>query len=424
MYQCPFAKRKIQLSEIRSMPKPFRLLDDPICRRLWLIGVGLNVVRWLEMLAFSLYALEVSGSPFLVALTAFARLLPLSLSAWLSAWSNGFDRRHVMTGILVCLTAVDATLLILAVTGSLNLVWLLAASLVAGLCWSFENPLRRTMLVEAAGAERASESTGLEAASNQATRALGPAIGGALIAGVGLEGVVLLGVLLHAAGLAATFGLPSGLAGPRVANQTPGRALMAGLDYVRRHRLLQGTLAITFILNMWGFPYVALAPVIGERVFDLSPLGTGLLLATEATGGMIASIALVMVARPPHYVRLYSLGAFGFGLFTMTMGFWSAALPAYLALFLAGIGMACFNAMQLTVPLLASPPELRVRVMGLVTVFIASSPIGLLHAGLLAEWLGAQTAQIVIGVEGLAMFLLAYRIWPELLSTKPPEPLS
>lgn len=405
------------------MRQPLTLLRDPVCRRIWLAGVAINVVRWLEFLAFALFALEMTGSPFLVALTGFARLIPLLFGAVLSAWIEGMDRRRVMLAVMMLLTAVDLFLLALTLLNMLTVGWLLAASFLAGIAWSFENSLRRTMLAEAAGTDRLGEIMALEAASNQATRMLGPAIGGVFVATIGLGGVFTFAVIMHGLGWWAMSGLPQKLAGSQRQAISLFAMLHDGIRYVRRHRLVQGSLAVTFIVNMWGFPYVSLAPVIGERVFDLTPVGTGLLLATEAAGGLIGSILIMMLATPTQFARIYSLGALIFIAALSTLGFWGMAPPAFLLLFVAGFGMAGFNSMQVTIPLLATPNDLKVRVMGLLTVCIGSSPLGFLHAGWLAEWLGSQNAQLIIGFEGVLALLFAFWRWPELLYRQPPTPV-
>ena len=64
--------------------------------------------------------------------------------------------------------------------------------------------------------------------------------------------------------------------------------------------------------------------------------------------------------------------------------------------------------------MMSAPPELRSRVMGVLSVSIGTGPLGVLHLGALASWLGAATAVSIIGVEGLIALTIAILIWPEL----------
>ena len=77
--------------------------------------------------------------------------------------------------------------------------------------------------------------------------------------------------------------------------------------------------------------------------------------------------------------------------------------------------VACFSAMQSTLVLLCAPPEVRGRMMGVLTVCIGSGPVGFFHLGLLADRFGASTAVAIMTVEGLVMIAIALRVWPELV---------
>jgi MFS family permease len=125
-------------------------------RRIWLAGVAVGVVRWLEMLAFALWGLAATGSPLVVATLALARLLPLLLLAVpLSALLEGRDRRRVMLAALAAMLTSSALMLVAALVDLLSLPLLLAAAFANGIFWTIEQPVRRTLFVETAGLERA-----------------------------------------------------------------------------------------------------------------------------------------------------------------------------------------------------------------------------------------------------------------------------
>ena len=76
-----------------------------------------------------------------------------------------------------------------------------------------------------------------------------------------------------------------------------------------------------------------------------------------------------------------------------------------------GISGACFAVMQTTLIYRTVAPEMRSRMLGLVSVCIGVGPIGFLQLGLLAEAFGARTAIIIIAIEGLAALLLTAPLW-------------
>ena len=72
--------------------------------------------------------------------------------------------------------------------------------------------------------------------------------------------------------------------------------------------------------------------------------------------------------------------------------------------------------MQTTLIYLYAPPDMRSRMLGLLSVCIGVGPIGFLHLGLLADAIGAQWATVVTGIETLLALALTWRWWRVLLS--------
>ena len=103
-------------------------------------------------------------------------------------------------------------------------------------------------------------------------------------------------------------------------------------------------------------------------------------------------------------------------------------LPGFTTLMLglvgAGFAGAGFSTMQSTLAYLASPEEMRGRLLGLITICIGSGLIGFANIGLMADWYGAPTALIIIAVEGTLPMLLIGIAWKELRLTTPPFSLN
>ena len=89
-------------------------------------------------------------------------------------------------------------------------------------------------------------------------------------------------------------------------------------------------------------------------------------------------------------------------------------VPLLWMLFVTGLGGAAFSSMQSTLVFLTASPEVRSRMMGVLSVCIGTGPIGFAHLGLLADWLGAPTAVTIIALEGLVALVVAGLVWPEL----------
>ncbi|MCS6778397.1 MAG: MFS transporter [Geminicoccaceae bacterium] len=398
-----------------------RVLGDRTARRIWLAGLAIGVVRWLEMLAFALWALETTRSPVAVAATSFARLLPLLLlGVPLTGLLEARDRRRVVQAGVLAMLATSLAMLAASLGDRLGLPLLLAAAFANGIFWTIEQPVRRTLLGETVGLEHAAASMGLEAASAQLTRLLGTVAGGAVVAFLGLDGVFLAAAALYALALAALIGARP--ASRRARRPGPARdgGLWDGLAAVRRDRLLLGAVLVTLIFNLWGFPWTALAPVIAERRFGLDPAAIGLLLGVDGLAGVLAALWIVARARPTAFRRIYTGGVASLMLGVIGYALAPSPLLALPCLFAAGAGMAGFSAMQMTIPLAAAPPALRLRVLGVVTTAIGTAPLGFLLVGLLGERLGPQPALLSIAGLGLAATALLVLWIPELIAAGPP----
>ena len=391
------------------------LLAVPAFRTVWAVGALGGVVRWIEMLAFAVYIFDISHSPFLVAMVALARMLPLAFFGTVAgALADRIDRQKIVLGGLIVLCFVALLLAWLAHSGRLEIWHLLVGSLINGFYWSTDMPVRRTLLGAIAGAERTAAAMALDASTNSLTRALGPATGGLLVAFTGLPGALLLGAGLYAAAILMMLLLPRQDGGGLAGDFSLWRALKEGLSYARNDRAILGVMIVTVIFNVWVFPYTSMIAVIGRDDLGLGPFNVGLLMSMEGAGAFIGAIAVAFLGAPRSYGRIYLYGAIIAEFCLMLFAISPIPVVSGLILLIAGIGAGCFSSMQATLILLLAPPEVRGRLMGTLAACIGLGPLGFAHLGLMADWLGAVPAVTIMGLEGLCAFLLAWLFWPEI----------
>ena len=421
--RCPLFWRAIRtdgvVPSIKDPPalagKGEPLLRDPAFLRLWLAGGVTGVLRWLELLAVSVYVLQTTGSPFLVALMMFLRMAPMFLFGIpAGALADRYDRKHLLIIGLLVLAGTAAALALVAFLDRIALWQIALGTFLNGMFWASEFPVRRIMLGEIAGALRLSRAMALESATSNATRMVGPALGGVLIATIGLYGVYALGAVLYLACVVLVLPISYRGSGSGIVGASLLTMLGEGWRFARAQRLIVGTLAVTVIVNLWGFAYVTMVPVIGEQVLGLSPILIGVLMSTEGLGAVIGALLVARYDHPAQYTRIYtgSSAAFLLGVLAFALSTW---FPLSLVLILiCGIGIAGFAVMQTTIVFLAAPAPVRSRVMGIVTVAIGAGPIGMLYVGVLADWLGAPAAVALIALQGLIALGLTAWYWPEM----------
>ena len=395
--------------------RPLDLLRDGRFLRLWLAGGFIGTMRWLEILVFAVYTLEVTGSALAVALMMLARALPMFLfGAITGVIAERINRKAMMIFVLFGACAVSATLGGLAITGRIEIWHVALGAFLSGLVWTMEFPVRRTMLGELAGRHGVGAAMSLDSATSNGTRMLGPALGGLLFETVGLPGAYLLGAALYGLGGAAILSLDYVSSAARARDESLFSSIAAGLSYIRGNRAMVGMLAVTVIMNLWGFPFAAMVPVIGRDVLDLSALPIGVLMSAEGAGAFVGALIIAALVRPAQFNRIYLYGSFLMLISIIVFSFSSRYAVSLGVLFIAGLGAAGFSAMQTAIMFTLAPPEMRGRVMGVLSVCIGASPLGMLHIGLMARLLSAPTAVLLVAVEGVVALALAAVLWREI----------
>jgi MFS family permease len=385
--------------------------SEPDFWRLWFVGLVVFTVRWLETVAVGVVVYQRTGSAFLVAMMTMLRLLPMGLfGAFLGALAERFDRRSTLIGVVLLMGATSATLAVLAWSGHL-LVWHLAlASFVNGCGWATDNPVRRMMMGEVVGRDHMGTAMSVDVGANNASRMVGPTVGGLLLASVGIEGAFLLSVVMYAGATYAAITVRSRIPAAAGSGAVLAR-ISEGLRIVRGDKRLIGTLTVTIIYNVFAWPFTSMVPVIGRDRLLLGPEGVGILASMDGIGAFFGALLLALFLTPPWYGRAYVGGVIIYMVMLIVFATVTSPPLAGAALLLTGLGGAGFSTMQATIVYLAAPPEMRSRILGVLSVCIGTGPIGFVWLGWLADAIGAPHATAVTGVMGLLALAMTWRLW-------------
>jgi MFS family permease len=398
-----------------ELAPPGRWPVEPDFWRLWLIGTIQFGVRWFEMLAIGIFVYQDTGSAFLVTLLTLLRVLPLALfGAFVGAAADVFEGRTILLLNTLVLLVTSVTIILLAYTDHLAIWHLALATFISGTIWSTDIPLRRLMIGRVVGAGRMAQAMVFDVGSSNATRMAGPAIGGAVLAAWGIGACFAVGAVLYLVAILAAVGIR--YRNP-VSAHGPGfllRNILDALTLVRREKKLAGIFIITLIFNLFAWPCLSLIPVIGKDSLSLGPAGVGLLASMEGVGAIAGVLAVYFLVQPAHYAKLYVYSVLAYLTALMTFALLPVALLAGLALLITGLGGSGFAIAQSTLAFHAARPEMRGRMLGLLSVSIGTGPIGFLQVGLLADAVGAQLAIMIMGCEGLLALLLTRRYWREI----------
>jgi MFS family permease len=379
--------------------------------RLWFVGMVISTVRWLETVAVAIVVYHQTSSAFLVAVITMLRLLPMALfGAFLGAFAERFDRRLTLALLIGLMAATSATLSFLAWHGPLAIWQLALGAFVNGCGWATDNPLRRMMMGEAVGRERMATAMAFDVGASNASRMVGPTVGGLLLAGIGIEGAFLLSAVLYLTAIAATLAVRTRLAPSPGAGAVLGRTWEA-IVIVFSDKRLAATMVVTVIYNVFAWPFTSMIPVIARDRLALGPEGVGILTSFDGIGAFVGALALAMWLTPGWHARAYTGGVAVYLLGLIGFAFAPTSVLAAASLLVTGLSGAAFSTLQATIVYLAAPHEMRSRMLGVLSVCIGTGPIGFLLLGWLADRIGAAEATAVTGGLGLLALAATRPLW-------------
>ena len=379
------------------------LLRSPDFLRLWLVGGFANAMRWLELLASGLFAYEMTGSALAVTAVVAARQLPQHfLGAVAGAVSEAVNRKLIVMAALVVPAVVSTLLATLATTGHLALWHVALGNLLSGVMWSTEMSTRRRMVGEVAGPQRIVPAIALDSVTSAATRMIGPMLGGLAYQWLHMQGAYTVTALVQFAGAFAMAGLVHQQITRKLALARILPEIVEGLAYARTKPVILLVFGITIVTNAFAFAYSGLVAPLGRSAFGVSPALVGLLAAGEPLGALIGGVLIAAGLLRMDRRLAFAGGSAMFMVALIVM----AASPwywlAFFVLFVGGFGTAGFGNMQSTLMLTEAPPDMRSRLMGVVTVCIGTAPLGVLVAGVLSDHYGPRAAVTVMASAGLA----------------------
>ncbi len=361
--------------------------------------------RWMDALLSSWLALQLTNSPWHVALIGFYRNLPVMVfGSFAGALADRIERRHlvIMSGLLNMVTA--ATVAALYFSHNLQFWHLALANFLLGLAWTVDYPTRRAMMPDVVPPSQLLPAMVLDTIAMNASRVGGPVLGGVILALFDVtESFIALAAVYSIAIVPLLFLRIQQQV--RRSNVSALRFVADGLRFCQKSAPVRGVVIITFLMNALAFPFVQMLAVFAKDVLHVGPFELGLLTSGDGIGSLIGA-GLLSAFGFRAYGKVFALTTI---LMCTSLVVFSAShwfIASLLLLILAGVGHAGFTTLQSTITLNVAGEEMRGRVMGVVTLAIGSATLGMLLTGALASAFGVQWA--VGGCSALAAVLIAF----------------
>ena len=360
-------------------------------------GVVSNTGTWMQRVAQDWLVLQLTGnSGAALGITTGLQFLPmLLLSPYAGLIADRFPKRRLLQ-VTQLMMAVPALLLgVLAVTGVAQTWHVYVLAFVFGVGTAFDAPARQSFVSEMVDPEDLTNAVGLNSASFNAARIVGPALAGFLIAALG-SGVRATGlvIILNAVSYGAVIYVLqrmriADLDTPELVARGGKGKIREGMRYVRSRPDLMLILSIVFFAGTFGLNFQMTSALMATDVYGKGASEYGVLGTTMAVGSLAGALLAARRGRPRH--RLVIGAAVAFGLIEMVAGLMPSYLTFALITPLLGFtALTMITAANATVQLSVAP-MMRGRVMALyMMIFMGGTPVGAPIVGWIGDAFGPR----------------------------------
>lgn len=385
--------------------------------RLYFFGQLVSQVgTWLQNAAQAWLVLDLTHSAEAVGVLGFCLYGPYAvLGLFGGALADRFPRHRMMMATQTAMALAAAALALVAWRHAGG-VWAVdAIAAVRGVILVFNNPSRQALMVQLVGRGELSNAIALNSSLNNATRIVGPAVAGALIATVGVTICFALNAISF---IPVIWALGAMRVSEFHEEQVPRRGSMLasigeGLRYARHRKTVAVVLTMLLVISLMAINFNVLLPVLARQTLHGGAEVYGFLSSVFGLGAFVG--ALVAASRARTSRGLLVAAACGFGAAQVLVATQRSFAGVAAGLFATGVCYTLYTASSNALVQLATPARLQGRIGGLYNyVFLATGPFGALLSGWLSERGGAPLAFAVGGVTAIvaAAAGFALRPWP------------
>jgi MFS family permease len=382
--------------------------------RLFWVGQLISLTgTWIQSVAQQWLVLEITGSAFKLGLVTTVQFTPLLLLSLVGgAIADRFPKRDLLvaTQVVSCLLALFLGLLVK--TGTVQYWHVLVFAGALGVVNSFYTPARQAFVPELVDRETLLNAVALNSAIFNGARVVGPAIGGILVASVGLSLNFFLNALSYVAVIGMLLLIPRRPAREAPAGQRLWHNVQEGLNYVLETPVVSTILLLIGVASLFALNFTTLMPLVARYMLHVGSDGFGFLMASMGVGSLTGAISLAFLKRRDLSRPLILTGCIVFTAGEIVLALSRSFPLSVVLLVVIGLSSTLFTTTANTRVLSLTPSELQGRVMSVYSLmFLGMTPFGSVLAGLVAQRWGTPLALILGGAITLvfAIGVLVFR---------------
>lgn len=406
------------------MSPTFRSLRNPNYRRYAVGSLISNTGTWMQRVAQDWLVLVLTGSGTALGITTGLQFLPvLLLSPYAGVIADRFSKRRLLQVTQLSMGLASLALGLITVLGVVQAWHVYVIAFVFGIASAFDAPARQSFVSEMVDADDLTNAVGLNSATFNMARIMGPGLAGLMIGALGggawaTGWVILINALSYGAVIWQLERMDRRLLhSPKPLERSPGM-LREGVRYVSSQPKMVMILIIVFFAGTFGMNFQITSALMATEVYGKGAGEFGLLGSVMAVGSLTG--ALMSARRVRIRMRLLVVAGTGFGLASIVAGL----LPTYVvfAVFTPVIGFFVLTLLNSanSIMQLESDPQFRGRAMALyMTIVMGGTPIGSPIIGWVGETFGARWTLISGGVLTIAGVGLAVLVFWHLQRRRP-----
>jgi len=390
---------------------PWSALSIRAFRAVWLASLISNIGTWMQSAGAAWMMTSLTMSPVLVALMQTAGSLPFFLLALPGgALADIVDRRRVLIVTQAWMALAAAALAVLAARDLVDAANLLGLTFALGVGAALSAPAFQAIIPELVPRSELGGAVALGGVSMNVARAVGPALGGLLIAAQHPSLVFLLNAVSFLAVIAVVMVIRPAARETTLPPERVIGAVIAGARFSRHSRELRDVLVHSAAFVLAGSALWALLPQVARHDLGLDGVGYGLLLGCLGVGAIAGAWMLPSIVRRLGSDRSLAAATIAFATASAILGL-AHNLPV-IAVAMVGGGVAWMVGMS-TLSIAAqqaAPSWVRARALAVSLLVIQGSlALGSLAAGALATRVGTSFALAAFAVAMTGGVLLTRR---------------
>jgi len=346
---------------------------------------------WMQNIAQAWLVYRLTGSSLLLGAVSFTGQIPIFFLAPLGGIvADRSSRRRVVIGTQTASMLLAFALAALTLSKTVQVWHVFVLASLLGVVNAFDIPARQSFQVEMVGKADLMNAIALNSSMFNASRVIGPAIAGVLVAAIGEGWCFFANAVSYLAVITGLLLMTIEDRTPSVRGESPLADVAEGFRFVVRNAPVHAILMLLGVVSLTGMPYAVLMPIFADRILHGGPRALGWLMGCAGVGALGGALRLASRTHLKGLGGWLPLASFAFGAtligFAWSRAFWLSACILVPVGFSMMIEMASSNTLVQSMV----PDELRGRVMAVYSmVFMGMAPFGALIAGAAADRLGA-----------------------------------